>query len=169
MVSVAVLERKPMPVDRPARDLVGRAIQSYVRGEIDNFQFDDALENVRTSDPLINEIIVAAWYFYDDVRPHPFARSEDDVRHRKPWLDRWSQLLKAEVDFDAPERLAILKSQHKRRGLWGLVNDLFYGRQPAFASNAFWPLSSEREWHELGIPFVHLDALIKDSRTEGTA
>lgn len=155
-----------MPVDRPARNVVSRTLQSYLRGEIDNFQLDDTFCGVRTDDPLVNEVVAATWYFYDDTRRHQFAQSEEYVRHRGPWLERWSQLLLTEIEFEIPERLAVLQARLRRRGLWGVVNDLFYGRQPAFACNAFWPLSSEQEWLELGIPFVPPDSLSNASAPE---
>lgn len=142
-----------MAVDTESRRTISRAIHSYLDNEIDNFRFDDILCECRTSDGLVNAIVETLWFFYDDCTRSHFRDNVKVANGRAPWLERWERLLQTDIDFDQPERKGVLITRPPRSGIWGKVNDLFYGLRPSFASNKFWPLSSADEWNQLGITF----------------
>jgi hypothetical protein len=149
-----------MAVDIESRQRIGDAIRSYLNNEIDNFRFDDVLGECHSSDRLVNAIIESLWFLYDDCTRSHFRDNAAAAAALTPCLERWEHLLRSRVDFDEPDRERCLLSRPPRPGLWGKVNDWFYGLRPSFATNRFWPLSSAAEWNELGIPF--------DAPTEGS-
>jgi hypothetical protein len=142
-----------MSVDIDSRRIVCEAIHAYVNDEIDNFRFDDILGECHTSDGLCNAIIGALWYFYDDCTRCHFPKHWKSAEAQAPYLERWERLLQTSIDFDEAERARVVLNAPSRPGIWGKVNDLFYGKRPGFASNPFWPLSSSEEWSALGIPY----------------
>jgi hypothetical protein len=141
-----------MAVDFESRRKVSDAIRSYLNNEIDNFRFDDVLGECQTSDGLVNATIESLWFLYDDCTRSHFRDNAASAELTASFA-RWERLLRSSVDFDEPERKRCLLERPPRPGLWGKINDLFYGLRPGFATNQFWPFSSAVEWAELGIPF----------------
>jgi len=147
-----------MSVDSESRKLIARAICSYTDGKIDNFQFDDILSECRTGDNLCNAIIQCLWYFYDDCTRSRLTKNPQVRMQQLPYFKRWELLLLTMIDFEDSRLREVLESRPPRKGIWGRVNDIFYGRRPAFASNEYWPFSTRREWESLGISFEYSES-----------
>ena len=54
-----------------ARSQMAAAIVAFMRGEIDNFAFDDAVWAAAEADPKSRVIARTLWLLYDDVKRHP--------------------------------------------------------------------------------------------------
>lgn len=61
------------------RQALADIIARYMRGEIDNFEFDEQLFCFRATDPAVKKIASWMWYTYDDIRRH----------HFEPYRSRW--------------------------------------------------------------------------------
>lgn len=142
-----------MAVDMESRRIIRDGIRAFRENEIDNFQFDDILWHCETDDGLCNSIIDALWYFYDDCKKHYFRDHLTADSAAPAYLRRWQSLLYTTIDFDQPQLARVMHAKPRRVGIWGKVNDMFYGRRPGFASNPFWPLTNAAEWESLGIAY----------------
>ena len=61
--------REPILV-REERNRLVNAIARYMRGEIDNFEFDDISMGVRWTDTSVQRIAADLWCTYDEVKRH---------------------------------------------------------------------------------------------------
>jgi hypothetical protein len=59
-------------IDRPARELVVVAIDSFLNEEIDSSQFDDVIFDISAAsrDETIQHVAAKLWCCYDELRPH---------------------------------------------------------------------------------------------------
>ncbi len=57
-------------IDRRARNSVAEAIRHYLAGVSTNFALDDAIFDLKSSDPAIGAIRKQLWLIYDDLREH---------------------------------------------------------------------------------------------------
>src|SRR5262245_53058858 len=64
-------------IDRAARDALADALAAYMRGEIDNFAFDDVAMGVRTDDRSVLLLGQALWFHYDDIKLHKVSATPE--------------------------------------------------------------------------------------------
>jgi hypothetical protein len=59
-------------IDRPARELMVAAFDSFLNEEIDSSQFDDVIFDISAAcrDETVQYVAGEAWGFYDELRPH---------------------------------------------------------------------------------------------------
>ena len=152
MVTDAAAE-EPQLVDVVARSRLCNAFHCYLKGEIDNFQFDDILCETSSQDVLCKEIIHNAWYFYDDCTRQKCNPDKLPRRFNVDFLMRWFKVLQTEIDFDCPERKAVLCPPALHSGLLSVLTNFIFGKRPPFVSNFYWPFSSCAEWESIGVSF----------------
>lgn len=73
-------------IDRTARNEVIAAFEAYLDDQIMAFEFDDRLQDIDSEDRTVNEIVHAAWFYYDDCKDHKVGLS-------KPEWDYFQRLL----------------------------------------------------------------------------
>ena len=73
-------------VDRKSRDIVAAEVRRYLDGETTAFAFDDAIFDVESKDPTVNDIVRRLWCHYDDCKDHHVLLS-------KPEWDYFQRLL----------------------------------------------------------------------------
>ncbi len=59
-----------MSVDIDARKQLAEAINKYINDEIDNFEFDDVITDIKTKDKTVKWCVSSLWYCYDDLKQH---------------------------------------------------------------------------------------------------
>ena len=74
------------PVDRVSRDLVAAEVRRFLEGETTAFAFDDAIFDIESDDPTVNDIVHRLWCHYDDCKDHHVVLS-------KPEWDYYQRLL----------------------------------------------------------------------------
>lgn len=67
-------------VDQSERNTVRDAILAYMRGEIDNFAFDDRVMSTGIADESVRRIGIVLWSTYDDLMRHPISVDSDGWR-----------------------------------------------------------------------------------------
>ncbi len=73
-------------IDHLARKKMAEAIRSYLDERIAAFEFDEALEDIRTAtdDVTVQKLAVWLWFFYDDFEDHKIVATKEqwDFLHR---------------------------------------------------------------------------------------
>ena len=102
-----MLQSVPVPVDRPNRDRAADALAAYLRGEIDNWAFDDELDRVPGKDDRsLGKLRYWLWLCYDDIERHhargtpegweflcralAFLRTDLELAYEKPTEEQWN-------------------------------------------------------------------------------
>lgn len=85
-------------IDRSARNAVADAMRHYLAGVSTNVALDDALFDLKSSDPAIAAIRKQVWFIYEDLREH---------RHEGTWK------IAAEQREVAMRIILFLKSDHE--------------------------------------------------------
>ena len=97
----------PVTADRPNRDRAADALAAYLRGEIDNWAFDDELDRVvRKDDQSLRRLLYWLWLCYDDIERHhargtperweflrralAFLRTDFGLAYDKPTEEQWN-------------------------------------------------------------------------------
>ncbi|HZK79458.1 MAG TPA: hypothetical protein VFC46_00285, partial [Humisphaera sp.] len=83
-----------MVSDPKARREVVSALSAFMRGEIDNFAFDDAIHKRRSEDEALEQARAALWFFYDDCKIHRISVTE----MRWNFLCRLSAFLSSDLE-----------------------------------------------------------------------
>jgi hypothetical protein len=94
-------------VDRPARDKAIGLIEDYLNDRLSAFEFDKAIYEIETKDPLLQVVTDDCWFYYDDIHDH-------QVNLSKPVWDlhqRLLLLLRSDIE---------ISHQHELR--WGWWN-----------------------------------------------
>jgi len=73
-------------VDPNARDRVAAEVRQFLDGKTTAFEFDDAIFDIESNDPTVNEIVDCLWYHYDDCKDYLVTLS-------KPEWDCFQRLL----------------------------------------------------------------------------
>ena len=73
-------------VDRRSRDGVAAEVRRFLSGETTAFAFDEAIFDIKSGDPTVNDIVHRLWCHYDDCKDHHAALS-------KPEWDYFQRLL----------------------------------------------------------------------------
>ena len=66
-----------MPIDPEARREIVSALSAFMRGEIDNFEFDDAIYKKLSRDEVLESVRTALWFTYDDCKVHRISVTEE--------------------------------------------------------------------------------------------
>ena len=73
-------------VDRNARNRIAAEVRRFLDGETSAFEFDDAIFDIDSDDPTVNDTVQRFWYHYDDCKDHHVTLS-------KPEWDYFQRLL----------------------------------------------------------------------------
>lgn len=93
-------------IDRDARDRLAEEIRHFVAGLKDNFEFDDAVWSIRSSDVGVVRVRAAMWHVYDDLRRHKLKNEWAMSEKRKEIVLRCILFLKTDDEYRWPERLS---------------------------------------------------------------
>lgn len=63
-------------IDRESRDRIAAEVRRFLDGETTAFVFDDAIFDIVTDDPTVNDIVPRLWCLYDDLENHHVALSK---------------------------------------------------------------------------------------------
>jgi hypothetical protein len=104
-------------VDRKARDQVASAIAAYMRGEIDNLEFQHRTLDLETEDVAVRDVAFGLWFMYDDFKHHPISVTA------KGWdtLRRTIAFLKSDIPDIAPGDRLKDSRDHRGQILRGLL------------------------------------------------
>lgn len=111
------------PADPASRKKLRDHIIRYYNGDIDNFDFDDMdiFDGIESPDPMVEEIIEAAWFLYDDLKIHLWFYSYN--KSICSVISVWLYLLGTDMDWKD-----ILKDR------------------PTFKESDYWPFASEEDF-----------------------
>lgn len=65
-------------IDRAARDEAIAAFEDFLDDDITAFEFDDRLQSIETDDATVDEVVLAAWFHYDDCKDHQVVLSKQE-------------------------------------------------------------------------------------------
>lgn len=135
-------------IDRAARDEVITVFESYLDDQITAFEFDDRLHDVDSEDWTVNEIILEAWFHYDDGKDHKVNLSKPEW----DYIQRLLLILRSDAELSA--------SAEKR---WSWDHALAWLALAGFVGIA---LIAGWGWHLYlwAIPFGIISVLISDYR-----
>ncbi len=125
-------------VDRNARDRIAAEVRRFLDGETTAFEFDDAIFDIESNDPTVNDIVERLWFHYDDCKDHRVTLS-------KPEWDYFQRLL------------LILESDHhviaeRNRTHWGLTKLVALVALVGFAL-CVWQFGFGQQLLAIAIPF----------------
>lgn len=94
-----------MSVNLIARKQLTEAINKFINDEINSYEFDDLIKDIRTHDKTIKDCVSALWYFYDDLKKHKAVLS----KHEWDMLQRILLLLDGRGEIEASTELVYLR------------------------------------------------------------
>ena len=125
-------------VDRSARNRIAAEVRRFLDGEATAFEFDDAIFQIESNDPTVNDIVQRLWCHYDDCKDHHVTLS-------RPEWDYFQRLL------------LILESDHhiiteRKRTHWGLTQFVALAALVGFAL-CVWQFGIGQQLLAIAIPF----------------
>lgn len=129
-----------MVIDRNARQKLATAIEDYLDERISNFDLDDEMVALNTTDTTVLEIRNEISRYLSDFTEHTYERMrllpsfESGVR-------RWIMFLRSSRAWP----LGVQKTSLMTR----LLSVFQESETTAFSENPYWPLANEAEWDEL--------------------
>jgi len=137
-------------IDRRARNAIAEAARHYLSGLSTNFAFDDAIFELRSSDPAIEAIRKQLWLTYDDLREHRHEGKWGLTAEQREVVVRTIMFLKSDFEYQWP---AVPAWYSGTRPLIWLLTFGFGARalDRRFEFRDFenvWPFRSREEVHE---------------------
>ena len=89
-----------MSVDRDARRKLAEELRHYVAKQSSNFELNDAIFDIRTSDRVMIAVRDTTWMLYDDLRKHKAEGKwaiEDAARRE---VARWILFLHSDLEYE---------------------------------------------------------------------
>lgn len=116
---------------------MAHAIDRYLGREITAFQFDEAIDELawRTEDETVKDVMLALWYFYDDITDHwaRLTKPEWDLYYRLNLFLRSGNEMR-----ETTRRLTV-----REEAMWPFssITDIYAARKrvPDFAKVAYQP------------------------------
>lgn len=144
-----------------------------MRGEMDSFEFDDAMAAIYTEDQAVRDIRTSLWFTYDDLKPHPVSITRPGCEAMRrtiafvktdlplPPSDRraqwWLNLVFGCVSaacIGAVIFLALTRSPWwlllpgAAVGVPWMIRSWLHGRGRRDDQPSFYPFQSERQWQQ---------------------
>lgn len=89
-----------MAVDRAARTRLTESLRHYVAKQTTNFEFDDAMFDIRTEDRGVIAIRDAAWMLYDDLSKHRANGKWTIEGKERREIARWILFLRSDLEYE---------------------------------------------------------------------
>lgn len=65
-------------IDRSARNEAIASFEEFLGDGITAFEFDDRLQSIETDDATVDDVVLAAWFHYDDCKDHQVVLSKQE-------------------------------------------------------------------------------------------
>jgi hypothetical protein len=89
-------------IDRSVRNAVAEAMRHYLAGVSTNFALDDALFDLKSSDPAIDAIRRQVWLIYDDLKEHRHEGTWQITTGQREIFIRSILFLKSDFEYQWP-------------------------------------------------------------------
>ena len=90
-------------IDRSARNSMAEAARFYLAGFLTNFEFNDAIFDLKTDDPAIKAIRQQLWLIYDDLQEHKCKGKWKLSEEEREIVIRIIMFLKSEIEYRWPK------------------------------------------------------------------
>jgi len=91
-------------IDREARNKLAEVIRHYVSCHVNNFEFDETIDNIKSYDPIINFLRLELWFLYDDIRLHKNEGKHQIDKEDLDYLKRIILFLKSDSEYQWTEQ-----------------------------------------------------------------
>ena len=92
-------------IDREARNKLAEVIRHYLSCQINNFEFDETINNIKSyNDPVISFLRQELWFLYDDLRTHKNEGKYKAIKDDLDYLKRIILFLKSDSEFQWTEQ-----------------------------------------------------------------
>lgn len=137
-------------IDRVARNKLAEEIRHFIGGFKDNFEYDDAVFDIRTKDSGVIEIIQNVWLTYDDLRRHKMEGEWALSSEQLDIIRRCIVFLKSNIEYKWPKWPLYYRAA--RPLLWlisgGKLTKILDSRFNGGGDLEVWPFFSAEEYED---------------------
>jgi len=136
-------------IDTYARNKLAEKLRHLIEGFSTNYQFDDAVFEIKSNDRGIKGIYSQIWLLYDDLQEHKLEGKWSLTEEQKSILKRCILFLKSNYEYKwQPWPIAY---RALRPFIWlislGYVNKKFEAYFDKGLNKEFWPFSTVEEYN----------------------
>jgi len=140
-------------IDRKSRIHLGELLRHFVAGRLNNFDFEEKVEDVDWSDAAVGAVALESWGLYDDLRKHTLTGIWKIDKKGRRVIARWILFLQTDLEYEWP--YPTIKHDWRR-----VITVLTFGLFPEFREPAYRDLGNYDVW-----PFFRVEDFEQALRT----